>query len=548
VTNRYALSTWIYGRLLGLVTATAFVSLWVQIDGLVGSRGLVPAVEQLSFLTRRLGDEAAWAWPTLAWLSAGDAALHVFAAAGTACGLLMMAGLAPRAALLGAWLFYLSLVNVGGPFTSFQWDSLLLETLVMSALALPLVRFDAASREPPRAARWLVYWLLFRLMFASGAVKLASDDPTWADLTALTFHYETQPLPNPLSYHVHWLSPSFHRFSCAVMFALELGAPFLVFVPHRHARRAAFVLLVGLQLFILLTGNYGFFNLLSIALCVPLLDDALLLEVWPKRWRPTVTEPRRSGSALRHAGMALGLAIVSLAIIVWSALAPGEFFLRYVVCGLALLVAAFLGLEARSSWQRRRKRVRPRALVRAALSASGNIVAALLLFVSTSVFLGALLRESGEPMREVARDLRPFRSINRYGLFAVMTTERDEIILEGSHDGTSWQPYEFPYKPGTVERAPPWVPLGHMPRLDWQMWFAALGSARENPWLARLMQKLLEGEPDVVALLEPFGEPPRFVRAIRYRYHFATPEERAQTGHWWRREDERIYAPSIQRP
>lgn len=127
MTNRYALSTWIYGRLLGLVTACAFVSLWLQIDGLVGSRGLVPAVEQLAFLTRRLGGEASWASPTLAWLSASDAALHAMAAAGTACALMMMLGLAPRAGLLGAWLFYLSLVNVGGPFTSFQWDSLLLE-------------------------------------------------------------------------------------------------------------------------------------------------------------------------------------------------------------------------------------------------------------------------------------------------------------------------------------------------------------------------------------------------------------------------------------
>lgn len=420
--------------------------------------------------------------------------------------------------------------------------------LLMSAFALPLVRFDAATREPPRAARWLLYWLLFRLMFASGAVKLASGDPTWADLSALTFHYETQPLPNPLSYHAHWLSPSLHRISCVVMFALELGAPFLVFVPHRYPRRAAFVLLVGLQLFILLTGNYGFFNLLSIALCVPLLDDALLLRMWPKRWRPSVIEPRRSSSALRHAGIALGLSMVSFLIMLWSALVPGEFFVRYIVCALALFVAAFLWLEARTSWRTRKKRVRRPALLRAALHASGNIIAALLLFVSTAVFLGALLRESGEPLREVAPDLRPFRSINRYGLFAVMTTVRDEVILEGSQDGTHWQAYEFRYKPGALERAPPWVPLGHMPRLDWQMWFAALGHHRQNPWLARLMQKLLDGEPDVVALLEPYGEPPRFVRATRYRYHFATPEERAQTGHFWRREDERVYAPPIQRP
>jgi hypothetical protein len=135
---------------------------------------------------------------------------------------------------------------------------------------------------------------------------------------------------------------------------------------------------------------------------------------------------------------------------------------------------------------------------------------------------------------------RPFRSVNTYGLFRTMTTERPEIIVEGSMDGTMWEEYPFRWKPGDLDEAPRFV-QPHMPRLDWQMWFAALDPFRNQQWLSPLMDGLLDGSPTILALLDESGnpfpdQPPRFVRLMQYRYEFTTPDQRLETGNWWRRE------------
>jgi hypothetical protein len=137
--------------------------------------------------------------------------------------------------------------------------------------------------------------------------------------------------------------------------------------------------------------------------------------------------------------------------------------------------------------------------------------------------------------------------VNRYGLFAVMTTSRPEIIVEGSNDGETWREYAFRYKPGALTRAPPWN-IPHQPRVDWQMWFAALGDFRQNRWFIAFMLRLLEGSPPVLALLDgnPFPEgPPRFVRASLYEYRFSDAATRAATGQWWVREPAGLYFPQV---
>jgi hypothetical protein len=144
---------------------------------------------------------------------------------------------------------------------------------------------------------------------------------------------------------------------------------------------------------------------------------------------------------------------------------------------------------------------------------------------------------------------RPTHAVNGYGLFRTMTTERPEIIIEGSADGVSWQAYELPWKVGDVGRRPTFV-QPHMPRLDWQMWFAALGDWRQNrnQWFISFLEHLLRGTPEVLDLLEenPFGgAPPRFIRARRFRYEFTQPEQRAQTGNWWQRRDPELYCPVL---
>jgi lipase maturation factor 1 len=482
-----ALTIWVFVRALALVYLIAFLSLRVQILGLFGSQGILPVTELLTAVADRLGPERYWVLPTLAWLDAGDATLTRLCDVGAVLALVVVAGFAPGPCLLALWALYLSLVVVGRVFLSFQWDMLLLEAGLLAVLVAPwsLRPALATLRSPPWLGVWLLRWLLFRLMFASGVVKLLHDDPslpTWHQLTALTYHFETQCLPPWTAWYAHHLPLWWQRFSCAVMFVVELAVPFLIFGP-RVARLTAGVIFIAFQLLIVVTGNYTFFNWLTIALCLPLFDDRALRRVLPER---LVGE----GTAVpRPPGIARGLLATPLAVLL-------------LVAGTAAFAQQMLG--------------------RSAVPAAG---------------------------RQVLEWLAPVRSVNGYGLFARMTTVRNEIVIEGSRDGTTWTPYELTWKPGDVMRRPTFV-APHQPRLDWQMWFAALTPYRANPeqWFARLLARLLEGSPEVVALFaaNPFpDEPPRHVRAVVYEYHFS--EWGAAAGGWWRREPRGTYAPVLTR-
>ena len=283
----YLLSRWLFLRLLGLVYLVAFVSLAVQITGLVGEHGILPARDFLDQARTTYGGAAYRLFPTLCWLGAGDGALRLLAWGGAVLALLLIAGVAQAPVLLLLWALYLSLSVVGQVFLWFQWDALLLETGLVAILYAPARWLPSLEREPEpsRAMHWLVLWLLFRLIFLSGITKLASGDPTWRNLTALDYHFWTQPLPPWTAWYAQQLPPWMHRAMTLGMFVIELGAPWLIFAPPRFARLrlTAFVLLVLGQLGIAVTGNYGFFNLLSLTLCVPLLDDAVLRRAIPLR-------------------------------------------------------------------------------------------------------------------------------------------------------------------------------------------------------------------------------------------------------------------------
>ena len=477
----FLLVRWLFLRGLALVFAIAFLSLWVQIHGLAGSRGILPVGEFLDFVRQRLGGAAPTRLPTLCWLSASDRSLDLQCGSGVLLSVLLFAGVAPRLCLVLLWTLYLSVSVAGQEFLSFQWDVLLLET---AAFAIPFAPGAwrpglARERPPSTASLWLVRWLLFRLMFASGVVKLTSGDPCWCypDFSALTFHYWTQPLPTVFAWYANQPPLWFQKLSCVVMYAVEVGLPFLTFAG-RRARQVAFAGLVVLQLLIAVTGNYGFFNLLTILLCLPLLDDAAVGRILPRR----LVDAARSAPAPVPLPRAAGVAAATL----------------------AALVALFTGAKM--------------------LDRTGLL---------------ELIGVDGlpAPLARLEEAIAPFRTLNDYGLFRVMTKQRLEIEIEGSDDGVAWTPYVFRWKPGPVDRAPVWV-APHMPRLDWQMWFAVLG--RRSPWVERLLARILEGSPPVLRLLgeNPFpGKPPRFVRARLHEYRFTTPAEKAATGAWWARKD-----------
>jgi len=229
------LSRWLFLRLLGLIYLIAFVSLWTQIKGLIGRNGILPLVDYLQAVAERVGPERYWRVPTFCWLDAGDGFLHCQCAAGAVLSLALIAGFAPMPALVFLWAIYLSLSTVCRDFLAFQWDILLLETGFLAIFLAPRQWLPGYSREsvPSVTVLWLCRWLLFRLMFMSGSVKLLSADRAWWNFSALTFHYETQPLPTWVGWYAHQFPIWFHKTCVAIMFVFELAVPFLIFCGRR---------------------------------------------------------------------------------------------------------------------------------------------------------------------------------------------------------------------------------------------------------------------------------------------------------------------------
>ncbi|MGH9469702.1 MAG: lipase maturation factor family protein, partial [Terriglobia bacterium] len=268
------LPRWIFLRLLGIAYLAAFASLWPQIAGLAGVHGILPAQTFLASVAHSMGPERYCLLPTLAWLNASDGFLKFLAEGGAALSIALILGIAPGPVLVALWVFYLSLVTAGQDFMVFQWDILLLEAGFLAIFIAPWSGLAGHWRTPGFAARppskvivWLLRWLLFRLMFLSGCVKLLSGDPTWRNLTALEYHYHTQPLPTPLAWYAAQLPAWFQKCSVAGVFVIEIGVPFLIFAP-RRIRFIGCAVLAAFQVLIALTGNYAFFNLLAITLCV----------------------------------------------------------------------------------------------------------------------------------------------------------------------------------------------------------------------------------------------------------------------------------------
>ena len=465
---RYDLVSFVFLRFMGLIYLSAFVSFGAQALGLIGSHGILPLAELVKLISGRAGVERFFAMPMLFWIDASDLAIRSVCWAGAGFSLLLIFNVLPRLSLLALYVLYLSLLYGGQTFMSFQWDTFLLEAGFLGLLL-------SFAQTP---GLWLLRWLLFRFMFMSGVVKLLSGDPNWWNLSALSYHFFTQPLPTPLAWYAAHFSPSVLKVATAGLFVVELVLPFLIFCPRRLRFCAAFGILL-LQSCILLTGNYNWFNLQTMLLCLLLFDDAALQKVLP----------------------------------------------QHLVRVLS-----------------RRVHLRPTKAVSVTVAAWG-----LVLVFSSLVQMDERIGGSPPPAaRALDQLIEPLRMVSSYGLFAVMTTERNEIIIEGSDDGTEWREYQFRYKPGDVARRPPWN-IPHQPRLDWQMWFAALDDPRRVNWFPRFLEKLLENEPTVTALLEknPFPDkPPQYLRAQFYDYTYSSGEELGK-GLWWRRRSLGLYYPVV---
>ena len=511
-TDRHRIGRSFAVRGLGLIYFIAIISWWSQIGLLVGENGLLPAAKLQEWFAEQAlaaGESAFFQLPSLFWwIGASDFAMQFACFLGCLLAALVIIGRFTAPSLVGLWFLYLSFVNTGGVFMSFQWDILLLEAGFLG-IFLGSWSMKMSWRNPPpltvvnRVALVTAWFLLAKLLFFSGWVKLAwvsEASPEWRlGGDAMTFHYMTQPIPTWTAWWVHHWPAWFHRAALFPMYGIELLLPFAICFG-RWGRLAAAVGCSVLMVLILLTGNYTYFNWLTIVLCLPLVQDKL----WPgflRKWLKF--EP-------------LGLEVP-------SSLRP--IAMNFVFAGPILFVILLLNLGTVLNDFHRA----PNSLF------SRNLVP------------GWLARLQAE--------MAPFHLVSGYGLFRTMTTERPEILLEGSEDGTNWVAYDFVWKVDEISDAPKFV-APHQPRVAWQFWFAALEGrfdyqSRNATWIEALVLKLLNGDPKVRQLLknDPFPvDPPKWRRARLFRYEFTTFAERKETGNWWKREVIGEYLPPVALP
>src|SRR6059036_1794970 len=467
--NSYWLTRFIILRLLGFVYAVAFLVAAQQLVPLAGEHGLTPANHFLANIQTQLGSrtEGMLEVPTLFWIGCTDQGMSIFAWIGFALSLIVLSGYA-NAILLGLlWAMYMSIVHVGQIWYGYGWEIQLLETGFLSIFLCPLLDGRPFPKcRPPILVIWLFRWLGFRIMIGAGLIKLRGD-PCWRDLTCLYYHYETQPIPSPISRYLHFAPLWFHKFEIAWNHFIELIVPWFSFGP-RRARHIAGVVLVTFQIFLIISGNLSFLNYLTIIPFLACFDDTFLRHFLP---RALVQRAERAAEESEPSRINNTIAIALSIVVVYLSVAP-----------------------------------------------------VLNLF-------------SGRQLMNYSYD--PFDLVNTYGAFGTVGRERDEVIFEGTEDlvitgNTQWKEYEFKAKPGDPHRRPATI-APYQPRIDWQIWFAAMASPGEYPWTLHFVWKLLHNDADTLSLLanNPFPEkPPHYVRARLYRYRFAPLGEKG----WWRRE------------
>jgi hypothetical protein len=496
---------WIFLRALGLIYFSAFYSLLFQIRGLIGPDGILPAGEYLALVARQFGQGRFWFAPTLLWLSSSNHMLTAICWAGILASVLLVLNLWPRATLLVCFVCFLSFVAAAQDFSGYQSDGMLLEAGFLSLFFAPAgFRLGLGRNSPPsRASLFLLQWEWFRIYFESGVVKLASGDPQWRHFTAMDEYYQNGPLPTWIGWYVQHLPHWFHAFATGATLVLELGIVFMLFLPRRW-RIVCFFVVTAWQIPVILTANYTFLNYLVLSLGFLLLDDEFFELILPTHWKRALFPP-----------------------------------------ATAVQTAATEESQDTASGAAATRRPHPLDAFKLAVT---SVILIWLFYVSTVQLIWMLAPRLPLPTSPVAA-LEPFRIANRYGLFAVMTRGRYEIEFQGSNDGQNWSAYLFRYKPQDLSQRPR-IYAPYQPRFDWNLWFASLGSWRENIIVPSTEERLLQGAPDVLALFagNPFPQgPPKQVRAVLWQYWFTSLPEKRATGRWWRRQLLGIYSPVLER-
>jgi hypothetical protein len=466
-------------RLLAFVYLVAFASLAAQLEPLLGARGLLPAARFLEHAHAQLGSDAYWRVPTLFWLGCSDGAMRALCLAGLVLSAAALAGVTHGAVQLALWALYASFVHVGQIFYGYGWELQLLETGMITVFLAPWPvtppwrgAGPVPQRRVPPVPMWLLRWLVFRVMLGAGLIKLRGD-PCWRELTCLDTHFETQPNPNPLSFWFHHAPHAVHVAGVLFTHLAEVVAPWFVFA-FRPARRAAGAVIVAFQLTLIASGNYSFFNWVTIVPALACFDDALLARALPQRARAWVLARIEAlvpaGAVHRGVTIAYGLLVAVLSI------AP--------IVNLA------------SPRQDMNTNYDPLALV------------------NTYGAFGSIDRERYELILEgTADDLPgPGSTWREYALPCMPgdPARRPCLVSPYQHrlDWQMWFAGIYAHRGATIG---------------------------QQPWLVHLVWQLLRGEPGPKRLLEsdPFpGAPPRAIRVGIWRYVFAPLGAREYWTRW----------------
>jgi lipase maturation factor 1 len=525
----YLLSRWLFIRALGLIYFSAFYSLIFQIRGLLGPDGLLPAGAYLKQVASAINGPARyWYAPTVLWFDSSDRALLALCWVGMFVSVLVVLNLWPRVTLLICFVLFLSFVSAAQDFSGYQSDGMLLTAGFVSLFFAPrgLRPRYGADEAPSRGSKFLLLILWFTIYFESGLAKFLGGDPSWHDLTAMDQYYQNGPLPTWIGWYAHQLPHGFHAASVVFTLVTELLVVWMLFLPRRF-RIVCFWIVTTMQIAIILTANYAFLNYITLALGVLLLDDGYLAQFFPKNRCAAVRENLKCEPAVVPEGEA-GRSAELLSLNTGA----GE-----------RVTEAAAQPQADRDWVETARGIFSTTV----LSLTALIFLWLLYgnayIVFSRIGLGGLL-----PAAPVAW-LEPFRVVSPYGLFGRMTWKRYEVEFQGSDDGQNWTPYPFRNKPQDPRKAPR-IYAPYQPRFDWNLWFASLGYWKENPWVLRCEELLLQGDPDVEHLFaaNPSAQaPPKQIRVVLWQYWFTDRATKRATGMWWRREYLGLFAPSLER-
>ncbi len=476
----YWLTRFVILRSLGAIYVIAFLVAINQIIPLIGSDGLLPVDMFLKQVHDSIGSDAAGfrELPSVFWFGHSDATLLTAAWIGFLLSLIVTAGYANAIMMAVLWFLYMSFVHVGQNWYGYGWEIQLTETGFLAIFLCPLL--DARpfpKREPPLPVIFLFRWLTFRIMLGAGLIKLRGDE-IWRNATALFYHFETQPIPGPLSRWFHFLPRTALKAGVWFNWLAEIAAPFFVFWP-RLARHIAGVIIILFQFNIILSGNLSFLNWLTIVPALACFDDVFLAKVLPR-------------TLIRKAA-----------------------------------VAAENAEESR------------------AMQTTAWVLVVIILFLSVAPVMNMI---STQQIMNTSFD--PLDLVNTYGAFGTVGQERYNVIFEGTTDNDStdnahWKEYIYKGLPVRLDKRPPQI-APYQLRLDWQMWFASMATPDVYPWTYNLVWKLLHDDDKTTSLFagNPFSNnPPRYVRAVLYRYRFAKPDN--PQGLWWTRERLGLWLPPL---